>query len=54
MIRINLLKYQQQREETGGQKRMLTDIEIAQQAEMETIKNVAAKIGMSEDEDKRR
>jgi formate--tetrahydrofolate ligase len=50
MIRINLLKYQQQREETGGQKRMLTDIEIAQQAEMEPIKNVAAKLGMSEDD----
>lgn len=29
---------------------MLTDIEIAQQAEMEPIKNVAAKIGMSEDD----
>ena len=28
---------------------MLTDIEIAQQAEMEPIKNVAAKLGMSED-----
>ena len=50
MIRTNLLKYQQQREETGGQKRMLTDIEIAQQAEMEPIKNVAAKLGMSEDD----
>ena len=50
MIRTNLLKYQQQREETGGQKRMLADIEIAQQAEMEPIKNVAAKLGMSEDD----
>ena len=29
---------------------MLTDIEIAQQAEMEPIKNVAAKLGMSEDD----
>ena len=29
---------------------MLTDIEIAQQAEMKPIKNVAAKLGMSEDD----
>lgn len=29
---------------------MLTDIEIAQQAEMEPIKNVAAKLGISEDD----
>lgn len=29
---------------------MLTDIEIAQQAEMEPIRNVAAKLGMSEDD----
>lgn len=29
---------------------MLTDIEITQQAEMEPIKNVAAKLGMSEDD----
>ncbi len=29
---------------------MLTDIEIAQQAEMEPIKNVAAKLGMTEDD----
>lgn len=29
---------------------MLTDIEISQQAEMEPIKNVAAKLGMSEDD----